>query len=57
MSIVTQSAAGLGELMYPTYWLVSGLDWRGDGLKAEAAVAVAPTVIPREVLSLNTPCK
>jgi hypothetical protein len=33
------------------YWLVSGLDWQGDGPTAEAAAAVAPAVIPRDAVS------
>ena len=30
------------ELLHPSYWLVSGLEWQGDGGLAEAAMAVAP---------------
>ena len=44
-------AAATDELLYPEYWLVSGLRWRGDGPDAEAAAAVAPGLIPREALS------
>jgi len=39
------------ELLHPSYWLVSGLEWQGDGELAEAAMAVAPEMIPRETLS------
>jgi hypothetical protein len=39
------------ELLHPSYWLVSGLDWHGDGAMAEAAVAIVPTMIPRDELS------
>jgi len=44
-------AAATDELLYPEYWLVSGLEWHGDGPTAEAAVAVAPGIIPRDALS------
>ena len=43
-------AAATDELLYPEYWLVSGLEWHGDGPTAEAAFAVAPGVIPRDAL-------
>jgi len=39
------------ELLHPAYWLVHGLPWHGDGSLAEAAVATAPGMIPRETLS------
>ena len=39
------------ELLRPLYWLVSGLDWQGDGESAEAAIAVGPEMIPRDALS------
>jgi hypothetical protein len=39
------------ELLHPAYWLVHGLQWHGDGGMAEAAVAIAPQMIPRETLS------
>jgi hypothetical protein len=39
------------ELLHPAYWLVCGLPWHGDGGMAEAAVAIAPEIIPRETLS------
>jgi hypothetical protein len=39
------------ELLHPSYWLVSGLDWHGGGAMAEAAVAIAPAMIPRDTLS------
>jgi hypothetical protein len=41
----------LGDLLHPPYWLVHGLPWEGDGVMAEAAIAIAPGVIPRETLS------
>lgn len=46
------SVAALGdEALRPEYWLVSGLDWPAGERIAEAAVAVAPTLIPRDGLS------
>ena len=39
------------ELLCPSYWLVSGLEWQGGGGLAEAAVAIAPGMIPRDALS------
>ena len=39
------------ELLHPSYWLVHGLPWQGDGDLAEAAVAIAPGMIARESLS------
>ncbi len=39
------------DLLCPWYWLVSGLEWQGDGGLAEAAMAVAPGMIPRDALS------
>ena len=44
-------AAVTDDLLHPTHWLVSGLEWHGDGPTAEAAVAVAPGLIPRNVVS------
>jgi hypothetical protein len=44
-------AGTVSELLNPEYWLVFGLVWPGDGGMAEAAVAFAPGMIPREVLS------
>jgi hypothetical protein len=44
-------AAATDELLYPEYWLVSGLRWPGDGPNAAAAAAVAPGLIPRDALS------
>jgi hypothetical protein len=38
------------ELLYPAYWLVHGLEWPG-GSVAEAAIAVAPGMIPRDQVS------
>ena len=39
------------ELLHPVYWLVHGLPWQGGGGMAEAAVAIAPGMIPRQTLS------
>jgi hypothetical protein len=39
------------ELLHPAYWLVHGLPWPDDSDMAEAALAVAPSMIPRETLS------
>jgi hypothetical protein len=39
------------EVADPAYWLVCGLEWASEGLTAEAAVAVAPGLVPRDVLS------
>ena len=39
------------ELLHPAYWLVHGLPWNGEGSLAEAALAIAPTMIPREAIS------
>jgi hypothetical protein len=39
------------ELLHPAYWLVHGLPCNGDGSLAEAALAIAPAMIPRETLS------
>ena len=47
------SAGAVDELLNPAHWLVVGLEWQGDGGMAEAAVAVAPGMIPREALSYD----
>ena len=39
------------ELLHPAYWLVHGLPWPGDRDLAEAALAIAPAMIPRETRS------
>jgi len=44
-------AVATDELLHPEYWLVSGLQWHGDGPTAEAAAAVAPGIIARDALS------
>jgi hypothetical protein len=44
-------ADAVERLTQPDYWLVSGLEWQGNGPMAEAAVAIAPGMIPRSVLS------
>lgn len=52
MTTRNASVAALGdEARQPAYWLVSGLDWPAGERIAEAAVAVAPTLIPRDALS------
>jgi hypothetical protein len=38
------------ELLHPAYWLVHSVDWPGGDL-VEAAVAFAPSIIPRDALS------
>ena len=48
---ILPAAAATDELLYPKYWLVSGLEWHGGGPTAEAAAAVAPGIIPRVSLS------
>ncbi len=45
------AATATDDLVYPEYWLVSGLEWHGDQPTAEAAAAVAPGIIPRVSLS------
>ncbi|MGH3304996.1 MAG: hypothetical protein ACRDOK_25670 [Streptosporangiaceae bacterium] len=45
-------AAVTDDMLHPTYWLVSGLAWQGP--TAEAAMAVAPGLIPRNALSDDT---
>lgn len=47
-----QSASPPAELLNPASWLVHGLEWPG-GEMAEAALAVAPAVIPRDGLSYS----
>jgi hypothetical protein len=44
-------ARATGELLHPSYWLVYGLPWQGDGDLAEAAAAIAPGMIVRDWLS------
>ena len=39
------------ELLHPAYWLVHGLEWPGDSGMAEAAIAIAPGMIPRDKVS------
>jgi hypothetical protein len=39
------------ELLHPAYWLVHGLEWPGTSGMAEAAIAIAPGMVPREMLS------
>lgn len=40
----------IDRLLYPDHWLVIGLEWPG-GPVAEAALAIAPDMIPRSALS------
>jgi hypothetical protein len=47
----TDDTSAAGELLHPAYWLVHGLPWPGDSDLAEAALAIAPAMIPRETLS------
>jgi hypothetical protein len=47
-------AGAADELLNPAYWLVVGLEWQGDGVMAEPAVAIAPGTIPRDVVSHDT---
>lgn len=47
-------ASATGELLHPAYWLVHGLPWQGHSDMAEAALATAPPIIPRETLSRDT---
>jgi hypothetical protein len=46
--------AAVAGLLEPTYWLVFGTEWQGDGLLAEAAAAVAPEVIARDAIAGDT---
>ncbi|MBH0781557.1 hypothetical protein [Nocardia bovistercoris] len=50
---MTQPSHGApSSLVNPPYWLIYGLAWpAGEADFAEAAVAVAPTAVPRHVLS------
>jgi hypothetical protein len=41
------------ELIHPPYWLVSALEWQSDGDVSESAVAIAPSIIPRELVSYD----
>jgi hypothetical protein len=41
------------RLLNPPYWLVSTLEWVDDGEVSEAAVAIAPSIIPREPVSCD----
>jgi hypothetical protein len=40
----------LDELASPSYWLVWGLQWPSDCDVAEAAAAIAPHLIPRDIM-------
>jgi hypothetical protein len=40
----------LDELAIPSYWLVWGLQWPGECDAAEAAAAIAPAMIPRDIV-------
>ena len=44
-------ARSVDEWLYPPYLLVSALEWQGTDAVAEAAIAVAPTTIPRNEVS------
>jgi len=41
------------ELIHPPHWLVSLLEWQGDGEVYESAVAIAPGMIPRNLISYD----
>jgi hypothetical protein len=41
------------ELLHPPYWLVSVVEWRGDGDVSESALAIAPGIIPRQMISYD----
>jgi hypothetical protein len=41
-------------LFAPAYWLVAGMEWPGGPSPAEAAWAVAPDMIPRDMVSSDT---
>jgi hypothetical protein len=43
--------AASDELLQPGYWLAWGLEWPGGSGPAEAVVAFAPSLIPRDGLS------
>lgn len=43
----------MNELINPAYWFVFGLEWCGDAPLAEAAVAIAPAIIPRNGTSYD----
>jgi hypothetical protein len=47
-----QDPEGAEELLRPGFWLAWGLDWPG-GSTAEAVIAVAPSLIPRDTLSYS----
>lgn len=46
-------AAVPDALLRPAYWLVSGLEWPAGQEIAEAAVALAPGLIPRDAISYD----
>lgn len=47
------AAAVPDALLRPAYWLVSGLEWPADQEIAEAAVVLAPGLIPRDAISYD----
>ena len=50
---MTEGAGISGQLAEPDYWLITGLERPGGSELAEAAFAVAPGLVPREVLSYD----
>ncbi|HUC58535.1 MAG TPA: hypothetical protein VMA95_14120 [Streptosporangiaceae bacterium] len=51
---LTDTAGLYGQLAEPAYWLVAGLEWRRASSPAEAALAVAPDLIPRDAVTRDT---
>ena len=47
------STMSAGQLLDPSYWLVSGLKWSNGQSLAEAALAVAPDTISRDAVSAD----
>jgi hypothetical protein len=47
----THDAHDADDLLYPSCWLVYGLPWPDDTDMAEAAIAIPPAAIPRQMLS------
>lgn len=51
MQAQEQADVAINELLNPEYWLVIGLEWQGNAAMAEAAMAFAPGMVPRDVVS------
>jgi hypothetical protein len=43
--------SAVGHLLRPDYWLVFGLEWTDDTAMAEAALAIAPSIVSRSMIS------